>query len=69
MEAVGKNVTQFRSGDEVFGDISDYGSGAFTEYVCAPTAALAQVYSLSEVPAAIRHLEQRQVRGKVVIRV
>lgn len=28
-----------------------------------------RVYSLNEVPAAIRHLEQRQVRGKVVIRV
>jgi NADPH:quinone reductase-like Zn-dependent oxidoreductase len=26
-----------------------------------------QRYNLSEVPIAIRHLEQRQVRGKVAI--
>jgi NADPH:quinone reductase-like Zn-dependent oxidoreductase len=35
IEAVGKNVTQFQVGDEVFGDLSDYGRGTFAEYVCA----------------------------------
>jgi NADPH:quinone reductase-like Zn-dependent oxidoreductase len=41
VEAVGKNVTQFRPGDEVFGDLSACGWGAFAEYVCAPESALA----------------------------
>jgi len=35
IEVVGKNVTQFHVGDEVFGDLSDYGRGTFAEYVCA----------------------------------
>jgi NADPH:quinone reductase-like Zn-dependent oxidoreductase len=41
VEAVGKNVTQFQPGDEVFGDLSECGFGAFAEYVCATEAALA----------------------------
>ena len=40
VEAVGKNVTQFEPGDEVFGDLSECGFGAFAEYVCATEAAL-----------------------------
>ena len=36
VEAVGKNVTQFKPGDEVFGLCQ----GAFAEYVCTPEAAL-----------------------------
>ncbi len=36
VEAVGQNVTQFRPGDEIFGDISGCGFGAFAEYVCVP---------------------------------
>jgi NADPH:quinone reductase-like Zn-dependent oxidoreductase len=35
VEAVGKDVTQFKVGDEVFGDLSGIGWGAFAEYVCA----------------------------------
>lgn len=35
VEAVGKSVTQFRPGDEVFGDLSASGRGSFAEYVCA----------------------------------
>ncbi len=34
IEAVGKNVTRFKPGDEVFGDIAT-GFGGFAEYVCA----------------------------------
>jgi NADPH:quinone reductase-like Zn-dependent oxidoreductase len=40
VEAVGKDVTQFKPGDEVFGDLSECGFGAFAEYVCATEAAL-----------------------------
>lgn len=41
VEAVGKNVTHFHPGDEVYGDLVDWGFGAFAEYVCAPEIALA----------------------------
>lgn len=40
VEAVGKNVKQFRVGDAVFGDLSGCGFGGFAEYVCAPEEAL-----------------------------
>jgi NADPH:quinone reductase-like Zn-dependent oxidoreductase len=42
VEAVGRNVTQFQPGDEVWGDLSfPHGLGAFAEYVCVPENALA----------------------------
>ena len=34
VEAVGKNIYQFHPGDDVFGDISESGFGAFAEYAC-----------------------------------
>lgn len=34
VEAVGSNVTQFKVGDAVMGDLSFYKRGAFAEYVC-----------------------------------
>ena len=40
VEAVGRNVTQFQPGDEVFGDLSGCGWGGFAEYVCARENAL-----------------------------
>ncbi len=41
VEAVGENVTQFRPGDEVYGDLSVCGWGAFAEYVAVPENAIA----------------------------
>jgi NADPH:quinone reductase-like Zn-dependent oxidoreductase len=41
VEAVGGNVTQFQPGDEVFGDLSVCGLGAFAEYVAVPEHAIA----------------------------
>lgn len=40
VEAVGKEVRQFKPGDEVFGDLSGCGWGAFAEYVSANENAL-----------------------------
>jgi NADPH:quinone reductase-like Zn-dependent oxidoreductase len=41
VEAVGRNVKQFRLGDAVFGDIFGLGGGSFSEYVSVPESALA----------------------------
>jgi NADPH:quinone reductase-like Zn-dependent oxidoreductase len=41
VEAVGKNVTGFQPGNEVFGDLTEHGFGAFAEYACAPESAFA----------------------------
>ncbi|MGF1601999.1 MAG: NAD(P)-dependent alcohol dehydrogenase [Thermosynechococcaceae cyanobacterium] len=38
--AVGKDVTQLKPGDQVFGDLSECGFGAFAEYACPPETAL-----------------------------
>lgn len=41
VEAVGKDVTQFQPGDNVYGDLSGCGWGGFAEYVSVPEKALA----------------------------
>src|SRR5437764_13562928 len=41
VEAVGRNVKQFRPGDEVFGDLSNCGRGGYAEHVCVPENVLA----------------------------
>jgi NADPH:quinone reductase-like Zn-dependent oxidoreductase len=77
VEAVGKDVTQFRSGDEVFGGRD----GAFAEYVCAradraivPKPANVTFEQAAAVPIAaitalqgLREKGQLQPRQKVLI--
>jgi NADPH:quinone reductase-like Zn-dependent oxidoreductase len=41
VEAVGRDVTQLQPGDEVFGDLTAFGYGAFAEYAGAPERAWA----------------------------
>jgi NADPH:quinone reductase-like Zn-dependent oxidoreductase len=41
VEAVGRNVSAFKEGDEVFGNMTEHGLGAYAEYVCAPARAFA----------------------------
>jgi NADPH:quinone reductase-like Zn-dependent oxidoreductase len=41
IEAVGRNVSQLRPGDEVFGDLAGHGNGSFAEYVTASENAFA----------------------------
>ncbi|BBC27116.1 NAD(P)-dependent alcohol dehydrogenase [Pseudanabaena sp. ABRG5-3] len=80
VEAIGKDVTQFQINDEVFGDISGCGFGAFAEYVCADESALVLKPSTTSfeqaatVPAAalaalqgLRDLGQIQSGQKVLI--
>ncbi len=41
VEAVGAGVTRFAPGDRVFGNLTEYGYGAFAESACAPEKAWA----------------------------
>ena len=41
VEVIGRNVTQFRVGDDVFGELSLDEIGTFAEYTCAPEELLA----------------------------
>jgi NADPH:quinone reductase-like Zn-dependent oxidoreductase len=40
VESVGKNISLFKPGDEVMGDLASYGFGGLAEYVTAPERAL-----------------------------
>ena len=68
VEAVGRNVTQFKPGDEVFGVCR----GAFAEYVCAPKEKLAlkpanlSFEEAAAVPvAAITALQGLRDKGRI----
>ena len=40
VESVGKNIRQFKVGDEVLGDLASFGFGGFAEYAVAPENAI-----------------------------
>ena len=52
VEAIGPKVTRFQVGDEVYGNMTTYGFGAFAEYVCAPEKAFALKPSAMTMEAA-----------------
>jgi NADPH:quinone reductase-like Zn-dependent oxidoreductase len=66
IEAVGKNVTQFKTGDEVYGDLSGQWGG-FAEYTCAREKSLAlKPLSMSyEQAAAIPQAAMLAVQGLI----
>ncbi len=72
VEAVGRKVKQFQSGDEVFGDISGCGWGGFAEFVCACEDALVMkpanisFEEAAAVPmAAVTALQGLRNKGKI----
>src|SRR3989440_3473633 len=72
VEAVGRNVTQFQPGDEIFGDLTRCGFGAFAEYVCAREDALAlkpanvTFEEAAAVPlAAVTALQGLRAKGQI----
>lgn len=72
VEAVGKDVTQFKPGDEVFGDLSGSGWGGFAEYVAVPEKALAlkpanlSFEEAAAIPmAAVTALQSIRDKGKL----
>jgi NADPH:quinone reductase-like Zn-dependent oxidoreductase len=72
VEAVGRNVQQFKPGDEVFGDISADGWGGFAEYACARADALVlkpaniSFEEAAAVPmAAVTALQGLRDKGKI----
>lgn len=72
VEAVGKNVKEFKPGQEVFGDLSGSGWGGFSEYVAVPVNALAlkpeniTFEEAAAVPmAAVTALQGLRDKGKI----
>jgi len=72
VETAGKDTIRFKPGDEVIGDLSDYGFGGFAEYVVVPEQALTlkpQKLSFEEAAAlplaavtALQALRKEQIR-------
>jgi NADPH:quinone reductase-like Zn-dependent oxidoreductase len=70
VEAVGRNAKQFLPGDEVFGDLSTCGFGAYAEYVCVPEKLLAlkpanlTFEEAAAVPQAAAYVALQALRDK-----
>jgi NADPH:quinone reductase-like Zn-dependent oxidoreductase len=45
VEAVGRDVTTLKVGEDVWADLFDFGQGTFAEYVCAPQVAFTRMPS------------------------
>lgn len=75
VEAIGPKVTRFRQGDEVYGNLTQYGMGAFAEYVCASQnafgmkpAAMSMEEAATIPEAAIVALQGLRLRGRRTIK-
>lgn len=67
VESIGSSVTSLKPGDEVYGDLSESGFGAFAEYVCAKENALTikpAVMSFEDA-AALPHAGLLAVQGLI----
>ncbi len=67
VEAVGENVTTFKAGDAVYGDLSNNGFGAFAEYVCIPANTLTlKPHSMTFMEAAaLPHAAMLAMQGLI----
>ncbi len=72
IEAVGENVTQFKVGDEVFGDLSLNGYGGYAEFVCTRESSIAlkprncSFEEAASIPtAAVTALQGLRDHGKI----
>ncbi len=72
IESVGKNIRQFKPGDEVYGDLSECGWGSYAEYVCVPEQVLSRkptnlsFEEAAAVPmAAVTALQGLRDKGKI----
>ena len=72
VEAVGRNVKEFHPGDNVFGDLFEFGQGGYAEYACASEDAFSTMpenitfEEAAAVPmAAITALQALRDEGKI----
>lgn len=67
VEVVGADVTKFKTGDAVYGDISNYGFGSFAEYICINEKAIVKKpeFMSFEDAAALSHAANLAWQGLV----